>query len=80
MRNLQTHGIAHGDLQHGNVLVAADELRLIDYDGMYVPPLSGRESHEIGHRNYQHPCAVSVTSTPAWTTSRPGSSTCRWLR
>lgn len=55
VRNLQTHGIAHGDLQHGNVLVAADELRLIDYDGMYVPPLSGRESHEIGHRNYQHP-------------------------
>lgn len=53
--DLQKHGIAHGDLQHGNVLVANEELRLIDYDGMYVPSLSGRESHEIGHRNYQHP-------------------------
>lgn len=47
--------IAHGDLQHGNVLVVNDQLRLIDYDGMYVPGLSGRQSHEIGHRNYQHP-------------------------
>ncbi len=55
VRNLQSHNIAHGDLQHGNVLVAGDELRLIDYDGMFVPTLSGRESHEIGHRNYQHP-------------------------
>ncbi len=55
IRNLQAQHIAHGDLQHGNVLVAGDELRLIDYDGMFVPVLSGRESHEIGHRNYQHP-------------------------
>lgn len=53
--NLQGHGIAHGDLQHGNILVAGNELRLIDYDGMFVPALRGQASHEIGHRNYQHP-------------------------
>ena len=53
--SLQAHGIAHGDLQHGNILVAGGELRLIDYDGMFVPALRGRVSHEIGHRNYQHP-------------------------
>jgi len=53
--NLQAHGIAHGDLQHGNILVAGNELRLIDYDGMFVPALRGQASHEIGHRNYQHP-------------------------
>ena len=53
--NLHAHGIAHGDLQHGNILVAGDELRLIDYDGMFVPALRGQASHEIGHRNYQHP-------------------------
>ena len=47
--------IGHGDLQHGNVIVSGGQLRLIDYDGMYVPALSGRQSHEIGHRNYQHP-------------------------
>ncbi len=48
-------GIAHGDLQHGNILVVNGRLRLIDYDGMYVPALDGRRSHEVGHRNYQHP-------------------------
>jgi serine/threonine protein kinase len=47
--------IAHGDLQHGNVLVSQGKIRLIDYDGMYVPALAGLVSHEEGHRNYQHP-------------------------
>jgi predicted flap endonuclease-1-like 5' DNA nuclease len=47
--------IAHGDLQHGNVLVSQGRIRLIDYDGMYVPALAGLVSHEEGHRNYQHP-------------------------
>lgn len=48
-------GIAHGDLQHGNILVVDEKMRLIDYDGMYVPGLDGLPSNEIGHRNYQHP-------------------------
>ncbi|NUU24393.1 MAG: hypothetical protein HOV68_23255, partial [Streptomycetaceae bacterium] len=49
-------GIAHGDLQHGNLLVAPDgTLRLVDYDGMYVPALAGRKATENGHRNYQSP-------------------------
>ena len=47
--------VAHGDLQHGNVLISGNEIKLIDYDGMFVPALSGRVSHEVGHRNYQHP-------------------------
>jgi hypothetical protein len=56
VRELRAAGIAHGDLQHGNVLVtAAGELRLVDYDGMFVPALEGRPSHELGHPNYQHP-------------------------
>lgn len=52
---LQNAGIAHGDLQHGNILVEKEKLFLVDYDGMYVPSLAGKESCEIGHRNYQHP-------------------------
>lgn len=52
---LQQASIAHGDLQHGNVFVINGDLRLIDYDGMYVPALAGQGSHEVGHRNYQHP-------------------------
>ncbi|MCL5951182.1 MAG: hypothetical protein M1132_05575 [Chloroflexi bacterium] len=47
--------IAHGDLQHGNIMVTHGELRLVDYDGMYVPSLAGMKSNEFGHRNYQHP-------------------------
>ena len=38
--------VGHCDLQHGNILVdGSGGLRLIDYDGMYVPPLRGRGSH-----------------------------------
>lgn len=48
-------GIAHGDLQHGNVILQGDAPRLIDYDGMYVPALKGRGSHESGHANFRHP-------------------------
>ncbi|MGG2459227.1 hypothetical protein ACO0M4_05260 [Streptomyces sp. RGM 3693] len=54
--DLATHEIAHGDLQHGNLLVASDDtLRLVDYDGMYVPALAGMGGTERGHRNYQSP-------------------------
>ncbi|GHE54079.1 hypothetical protein GCM10018785_24440 [Streptomyces longispororuber] len=55
-RDLADHQIAHGDLQHGNLLVASDDtLRLVDYDGMYVPALAGLGGTERGHRNYQSP-------------------------
>ena len=30
-------------------------LRLVDYDGMYVPALAGTRSGELGHPAYQHP-------------------------
>ncbi len=53
--------MAHADLQHGNVLLvpgadsSALKLRLIDYDGMFVPALAGTASGEVGHPNFQHP-------------------------
>src|SRR5215213_10144701 len=46
LRAMKRARVAHGDLQHGNVLVAGGKLRLIDYDGMYVPSLAGMGSHE----------------------------------
>jgi len=52
---LRKEGIAHGDLQHGNIFVVEDELKLIDYDGMFVPRLAGRKSNERGLEHYQHP-------------------------
>ena len=52
--------VAHADLQHGNVLLvpqngASLALKLIDYDGMYVPALAGTRSPELGHPAFQHP-------------------------
>lgn len=55
VKGLQAANVAHGDLQHGNILVVNGDFRLIDYDGMFVPALAGQSSHEVGHRNYQHP-------------------------
>src|SRR5438445_2803652 len=52
---MQQVSIAHGDLRHGNILVVNGAPKLVDYDGMYVPALSGRVSNEIGQPNYQHP-------------------------
>jgi WD40 repeat protein len=60
-RRLRRAQVAHGDLQHGNVLLVPgrDEkhlaLRVIDYDGMWVPALAGQRSGEVGHPAYQHP-------------------------
>ena len=69
MSDLETMDLAHGDLQHGNVLVeTAGEslrLRLVDYDTMYVPALEGRASAEVGHRNYQHPDRTDADFGPS---------------
>jgi serine/threonine protein kinase len=62
-RRLRDAGIAHGDLQHGNLLLVPHgshslAVKLIDYDGMFVPALAGRKSEEVGHPSYQHPRRV----------------------
>jgi hypothetical protein len=54
-------GLAHADIQHGNVLLVPGStpqslaVKLIDYDGMWVPALADRPSGESGHPAYQHP-------------------------
>ncbi len=55
VRHLEAAQVAHGDLQHGNILVRGGSIHLVDYDGMWVPALRGRHATEIGHRAYQHP-------------------------
>lgn len=61
-QRLQEADITHADLQHGNVLLVprAGEknrfsLKLVDYDGMYIPSLAQFHSGELGHAAYQHP-------------------------
>jgi hypothetical protein len=55
VHHLEAAQVAHGDLQHGNILVRGGSLQLVDYDGMWVPALKGRDATETGHRAYQHP-------------------------
>jgi hypothetical protein len=54
---LESLQIAHGDLDVTNVLVCGTAphvtLRLIDYDGMYIPTLAGRTLIDRGHRHFQ---------------------------
>jgi WD40 repeat protein len=60
-RSLRRAHVAHGDLQHGNVLLVPSQqgsrlhLKLVDYDGMFVPSLAGKKPGETGHPSYQHP-------------------------
>lgn len=69
LADLEAAQIAHGDLQHGNILVVDTDsgpaLRLVDYDTLYVPALDGRQSPEVGHRNYQHPDRTERDFGPA---------------
>jgi len=55
IRRLQTAGFAHGDMQHGNVLVdTSSALRLVDLDGSWVAEFQGEPPpNETGHPNYQ---------------------------
>jgi hypothetical protein len=54
--HLRAKGVAHGDIQPSNVIVPRDgNLRLVDYDGLFVPELAPLVSAELGQRNFQHP-------------------------
>lgn len=54
-RELRTAKIAHGDLQHGNVMVTnSGHLKLVDYDCMCVPALVNQRALENGVAVYQH--------------------------
>ena len=65
---LMTHALheqllAHGDLQHGNILVGDDhQLYLVDYDSFYCPKLKGEEDTVTGLPDYQHPSRKSNKS------------------
>ncbi|MDY3554876.1 hypothetical protein R5W24_004006 [Gemmata sp. JC717] len=65
VQQLQATQIAHGDLQHDNVLVVNDAPVLVDYDGMCVPALAPAdpkqrlEQLEFGKPAYQHPARAA---------------------
>lgn len=59
---LHDNHIAHGDLQHRNIMVQkGGRLILIDYDSMYVPELTGFPDTIKGYPAYQHPARKQNT-------------------
>ncbi len=55
-KELSDASVAHGDLQHANVMVDEQgQLKLVDYDCLSVPALVGRRNLEVGVQPYQHP-------------------------
>lgn len=57
--DLHMAGIAHGDLQHGNIIVnQSRQIFLIDYDSVYLPTLTGEKDIITGLAAYQHPARV----------------------
>jgi hypothetical protein len=57
--DLEKNSIGHGDLQCGNIIVKGTpsnfQVKLIDYDGMYVSDLAYKKAFEKGRSEFQHP-------------------------
>ena len=63
-KDLIDNGIAHGDLQHGNIIIDESNgvnIKLIDYDGFYFSVDGNGIKDEIkGIPDYQHPLRKSL--------------------
>jgi hypothetical protein len=66
--DLENHKIGHGDLQCGNIIITGTssdfQVKLIDYDGMYVPALANKKSIEKGRSEFQHPKRTMYNFSP----------------
>ena len=63
VETLHTHQISHGDLQDGNILLKRNrtdvDIKLIDYDSLFVPALRGQPDNIVGLPEYQHPQRIT---------------------
>ena len=52
---------AHGDIKPDNIIVREDgSMVLVDYDGLFVPSMSGTSSRESGTPSFRHPNRPSM--------------------
>ena len=60
---LHSNQISHGDFQDGNILLKRNgtdvEIKLIDYDSLFVPALRGYPDYIVGLPQYQHPSRIA---------------------
>lgn len=55
--DLHENNISHGDLQHGNIIITdSGDIKLVDYDSVYVPTFTDEKQVTSGLSSYQHPC------------------------
>ena len=58
-KSLENYKIAHGDIQCGNIIIkelnGKPQIKLIDYDGMFIPAFKGHNQIESGRSEFQHP-------------------------
>lgn len=53
---LMEQPFAHGDLKTDNILIeTSGAMRLIDYDGMFTPEMTGEHARENGSPGFRHP-------------------------
>jgi len=62
VKDLHTNEMSHGDLQDGNIIISNSnndlQMKLIDYDSMFVPSLAGQPDLIVGLPTYQHPVRI----------------------
>jgi hypothetical protein len=58
---LLNNEFGHGDLKHDNIIVDLENgMKLIDYDGIFVPAFNNKTSNELGTDSFQHPSRKST--------------------
>jgi serine/threonine protein kinase len=58
-RKFHSLNISHGDLQHGNIMIEnKGQIKVIDYDSVYLPILGDKPEMIKGYPSYQHPQRV----------------------